>query len=133
MTAQTPVQPFADLAENESVTTTTGDGTAVLVAARCSVCGTGWFPRGAVCPSCAAADPEQFLVGSGGTLYSFTTVHVSASRPTPYTLGFVDLDEGIRVLATIESEGVEPEVNSRCSLHLGEDGTWSFIPEAGSK
>ena len=39
-----------------------------------------------------------------GRLYSWSTVHVSASRPVPYTLGYVDLDDGLRVLARLDGD-----------------------------
>lgn len=39
---------------------------------------------------------------AAGRLYSWSTVHVSATRATPYTLGYVDLDGGSRVLAVLD-------------------------------
>jgi DUF35 OB-fold domain, acyl-CoA-associated len=39
---------------------------------------------------------------AAGRLYSWSTVHVSAARATPYTLGYVDLDGGSRVLAVLD-------------------------------
>lgn len=40
-------------------------------------------------------------VGPFGTLYVYTTVHVSSSREIPYTLGYVDFEEGFRTLAEV--------------------------------
>ncbi|MFF0815051.1 Zn-ribbon domain-containing OB-fold protein [Rhodococcus sp. NPDC003318] len=129
MSTQTPVMPFADLAADKQVIDTAADGTVRLIAARCHACGTAWFPRNAVCPKCAASDPERFLIGPNATLYSYSTVHVSSARETPYTIGFVDLDEGVRVLATIDVEAGLPELDTRCRLQVGEDGRWWFAPE----
>lgn len=41
---------------------------------------------------------------ASGRLCSWSTVHVSASRATPYTLGYVDLDDGLRVLALLDGD-----------------------------
>jgi uncharacterized OB-fold protein len=38
-----------------------------------------------------------------GTLYTFTTVHAAPSAfSIPYTIGFIDLPEDVRILAQIE-------------------------------
>lgn len=129
MADQPAVQPLADLADNRPVTGTTADGSPALIAARCAACGTISFPVRAVCPSCASPAPEQLPVGPGGTLYSYATVHVSASRPTPYTLGYVDLDEGVRVLATIEAPPERLGLDGRWRLVVEADGNWHFVPE----
>lgn len=129
MSTQTPVKPFADLTADRDVIDTAPGGPARLIAARCSACSTAWFPRSAVCPSCAAPDPERYLIGPNGTLYSYSTVHVSSARETPYTIGFIDLDEGVRVLATIDVDAGMPELDTRCRLQAGEDGSWWFASE----
>jgi uncharacterized OB-fold protein len=129
MGEETPVMPFADLAEDAPVTGTGPDGAAVLIAARCSGCGSAWFPMRPVCPYCSASSPEPFPVGPGGTLYSYTTVHISSARPTPYVLGYVDLDQGVRVLATIEAAPEWLELDRQCRLQVGDDGQWWFTLE----
>jgi uncharacterized OB-fold protein len=111
------VTPFPDLAGDEPVV---ADGPR-LIGARCGACGTAWFPRRPVCPSCAAPEPERLLLGPAGTLYSWSTVHVSSSRPVPYTLGYVDLPAGVRVLATIRGTGLTPGGPVR--LAVGPAGT----------
>ncbi|MBZ5739546.1 OB-fold domain-containing protein [Nocardioides sp. GBK3QG-3] len=76
-----------------------------LVGSRCGDCGTRAFPARTVCPRCARPRPEPSPLGSRGRLYSWTTVHVSSSRPTPYDIGYVDLSDpegvGVRVLAPL--------------------------------
>lgn len=61
------------------------------------------FPARNVCPRCFA-DGQQtsVLLANEGCIYSYTTVHLAPSgRHTPYTLAYVDLDDGVRVLAQI--------------------------------
>lgn len=62
-----------------------------------------------------------------GRLYSWSTVHVSASRPVPYTLGYVDLDDGLRVLATLAGDIAELRVDGPVRLVAGR-GELTFAP-----
>lgn len=114
------VTPILDLADAPVVAGTPAG--ARLLGGGCGDCGVRWFPYRQVCPSCAGARVERVLLGPSGTLYSWSTVHVSSSRPVPYTLGYVDLDEGVRVLATIEASG-ELTLGVRCRLVVGPTAT----------
>jgi uncharacterized OB-fold protein len=66
------------------------------------------FPPREVCLETGARDMEPALFGPRGTLYSYTTVHVSSVRPTPYTIGYVDFEGGVRVLAHVELPAGKP-------------------------
>lgn len=102
---------------------------------RCSNCGASSFPRAFICPSCNATDIETVEIPGNGSLYSFTTVHISPTFPTPYTLGYVDLEDGLRVLGQVR---VPPE-DLRCDIpvhaHLDPDSPtgWSFRPIEGEQ
>jgi uncharacterized OB-fold protein len=126
MSPETPLLPFSDLAEDAPVAAERTDGAAVLVGGRCLACGAAWFPFRPVCPSCAAPDAERHSVGAAGTLYSYSTVHISSTHPTPYTLGYVDLDGGVRVLAKIDAESGPLDLDARCRLQVGDHGRWWF-------
>jgi uncharacterized OB-fold protein len=129
LSGDSPLAPVGDLGDQTEVIARADDGTLRLVASVCPGCATAWFPAGAVCPSCARLEPERYLVGPTGTLYSYTTVHVSSSRPTPYVLGYVDLDQGVRVLGTIEATPGALAVDARCRLDVADDGAWRFVVE----
>jgi hypothetical protein len=76
-----------------------------LLGSRCMRCSTAAWPARAVCPRCGAAEMASVAFDGRGTLKSFTTVWVPRpGLPTPYVLGQVDLDEGVRVFA--RGEGV---------------------------
>ena len=62
-----------------------------------------------------------------GRLYSWSTVHVSASRPVPYTLGYVDLDDGRRVLAQLDGEAGELRMDGPVRLVPGRSEL-TFVP-----
>lgn len=68
------------------------DGEVVLLGGRCETCGAWSFPRLDICPSDGGAVVPRSL-GSTGSLYSFTAIHVRPpfGLPAPYGLGAVDL------------------------------------------
>lgn len=43
-------------------------------------------------------------VGPVGVLYSYSAVHVSSTRATPYTIGYVDFPGNVRVLASVRGD-----------------------------
>lgn len=92
-----------------------------LAAGKCAACGALSFPKAIVCPACLSDEIATAHLASKGTLYSFATVHQAPkSWIVPYTLGYVDLEDGIRVLAHIEGT---PTIGARVSLGLGRVGT----------
>ena len=69
------------------------------------------FPR---CPRCGAeVEPHRF--GPTGEVWSFTTVHIKGGEEDepPFTLAYVDLDEGPRALLRVCGE---PSVGARVRL-----------------
>lgn len=76
-----------------------------LLFQKCSVCGT-WrhIPR-YLCPDCGS-DQWRWSPSSGkGTLYSWTVTHQAPipafSAATPYIIAVVELEEGVRMVATL--------------------------------
>ena len=92
--------PFEDLAGSGQAFLSDG-GTAILVGARSASSGVEVFPTRPLCPETGARDMQEAHFGPEATLYSFSTVHVSASHKTPYTLGYIDFPCGMRTLAII--------------------------------
>jgi len=80
------------------------DGEPGLAGSRCERCGALGYPARAACHRCAGTVLAPAALSPAGRLYSWSTVHVSASRPVPYTLGYVDLPEGVRVLAQVAGD-----------------------------
>ena len=114
-----------------------------LLAGRCIACGQLHFPRGPVCPYCAADDPDERPVGPTARLWLFTAV---TSRPPgyrgplPFGFGIVELDGGLRVVARLTEADVtrlRPGLPMRLvlePLHTDDDGrpvvSYAFRPEA---
>ena len=85
-----------------------------LSGARCAACGHPHALRVARCTRCRAAALEPATFGPNGTVWSTTTLHVaSGGRSAPYTLAYVDLDGGPRVLGHVDAP---VEVGARVKL-----------------
>ncbi|MFF4776627.1 Zn-ribbon domain-containing OB-fold protein [Microtetraspora fusca] len=78
----------------------------VLVLQRCADCGR-WqhYPR-PLCLGCESTSLESVPASGSGTIYSCTTVRISA-RPDlepPYIAAIVELDEGPRMLTNVAGD-----------------------------
>lgn len=94
----------------------------LLVGVRCESCRHPSALRTPRCARCGSPTaPARF--GPDGVLWATTTIHVAGGgHESPYTLGYVDLDDGPRVLTHVE-DGPElaPRVDERVRL-LGRTG-----------
>lgn len=125
--------PFRDLQAERPDQFEIVDGAVMLKGSRCRSSGSLAFPARRVCLDTGATDMEPVLFGPRGSLYSFSTVHVSSSRPTPYSLGYVDFDNGVRVLAQVEipagaALGCDTPVELRA-----EGERWFVVPVDGKE
>jgi uncharacterized OB-fold protein len=78
------------------------NGSPQLIGGRCKACGALSFPRGALCTECLSEDVETTTLGDRGKLYSYSVVHQAPKGwNVPYALGYVDLSDGVRVLAHV--------------------------------
>lgn len=82
------------------------DNEARLVGSECKACGRVHFPRQARCSDCFSEQPlEDRSLATRGRLYAFTTVERESLAPkgftVPYAYGYVDLPEGVRLVARI--------------------------------
>lgn len=69
----------------------------------CRACDARMFPRVAVCPTCMSEEVEEEIMPDRGILYSYTVLHVGSDRwEKPLTLGYVDLDNGVRVFTHLK-------------------------------
>ena len=131
------LRPFQDLESQDggadaAVTPTEGDfvvrdGQVLLRGSRSASSGVEAFPARPICPQTGARDMEPALFGPHGTLYSFSTVHVSATRAVPYTLGYVDFPSGLRAFAHVRA--VQEDL--RCDMPVtlrAEEGVWWVEP-----
>jgi uncharacterized protein len=80
------------------------NGRPQLVGGKCASCGALSFPKAEVCSDCMSDAVRPQLLQGEGVLYSYTTVH-QAPRGwrVPFVLGYVDLANGLRLLAHIQA------------------------------
>ncbi|MEM8824800.1 MAG: OB-fold domain-containing protein [Pseudomonadota bacterium] len=126
------VAPLDDLAFESRDDVITKDGAVFLLGARSASSGVEAFPARPICPETGARDMETAQFGPTAMLYSFATIHVSASRDVPYTLGYIDFPSGLRTLAHVRA----PDEMLRCDLPVvlcaGPDGDWWVEPDGGA-
>jgi len=108
--------------------TLAADGSPRLCGAECAACGTRIFPAAPVCPSCNSEEMKPLSLSGHGVLYAFSTVHVApAAWETPYTIGYVDLPEGVRVFGKVEgASALVPDAEVGVSIEPIDD------PKGGS-
>ncbi|TKR54455.1 hypothetical protein D7I39_15480 [Allopusillimonas ginsengisoli] len=123
------VLPFTDLREDEELPFVMQDGAVMLRGSRSQSSGSMAFPERYVCLETGSRDMEPFLFGPDGKLYSYTTIHVSSTRTVPYTLGYVDFPNGVRVLAHIEQDDANAPIACDQPVQLRATGArWFVVP-----
>lgn len=86
-TAYPETRPFWEAAEKDE-----------LLLKSCHDCGKPhWYPR-MVCPLCGSTNTGWLKASGQGTLYAFS--HIEKADP-PYTLAYVQLDEGPIIMSNI--------------------------------
>jgi uncharacterized OB-fold protein len=98
-------------------------GRATLIGGRCAECGAEMFPRMPVCSSCMSETILAQEMPRRGTLYAFSTVHVTAKKwRKPMRIGYVDLPNGARVFTHLDGDdlAIGDEVDVGVGI-VGED------------
>ncbi|MET7511825.1 OB-fold domain-containing protein [Streptomyces albidoflavus] len=105
---------------------------------RCTGCEQAVWPAHSVCPHCGHASLAWERSGGRGTVYSYSTI-MRGPTPVwaavaPYTVGFVELDEGYFLFAQIEGEPEEIAIGRAVSVRFvqrGEQKLPVFAPASG--
>ncbi len=102
-----PAAPENNLVEQPIWTGLMGrdEGGAFLVGGKCSTCGFTTLGLRDICPECwAQGTMTETAIGRRGRLYTYTVIHqLPHGYEEPFAVGYVDLDDGIRVFAHIEN------------------------------
>lgn len=99
------------------------DGGALL-GCQCRLCGTRFFPKGVLCLNCQGDNLEEIRLSRRGKLYSYATAQMpSAHFKPPYSVGYIDLPEDIRVFAPLRDDNERPfEIGMEMELVI--EGLW---------
>ncbi len=130
----------------EGLFTDTANG-ARLLGSRCATCNVPYFPKSPLChnPDCTESKMEDAAFGPHGTVWSCSVQNYPPPPPArydepfePYSLGVVDLSDGLRVVGRMAVDDSESaKVGSEVELVIEplcteEDGTevttWMFRP-----
>lgn len=99
-----------------------------LRGSRCADCAVAVYPAGPACPRCGG--PAEPVVLSGtGTLWTWTVQRYAPKSPpyappaagfTPFAVGYVELPEGVRVLATLDIRPEDAEIGMPLTVTAGD-------------
>lgn len=124
-------RPIADLDIAARQDFRAENGEILLIASWSESSGEMAFPQREFCPVTGARDMQPIEFGPRGMLYSFSTIHVSSSRPTPYTIGYVDFENGLRIMAHVRFDA---ETVLHCDMPVQTDADadgWFVRPLTG--
>src|SRR5262249_25576235 len=72
---------------------------------RCNACGKAWAPNGPVCPHCFSEDYTWEKTSGRGKIASWVVFHKvyhpGFARDVPYSVAFIELDEGPRIISNV--------------------------------
>jgi len=104
-----------------------------LYAHRCDTCGQVFFPRNAnsdVCLKCLEGKLESIELSGKGWLHSFATSALPSRRiKAPYTCGYVDLEEGVRIFCRLHPEHAESDIATGMRTTIVPDVLWETEEE----
>lgn len=126
------VAPFPDLSPDPEGDFVIRDGAVLLRGARSASSGVEAFPARPICPETGARDMEPALFGPDAVLYAFSTVHVSATRAVPYTLGYIDFPSGLRAFTLVRAGGAALHCDQPVTLRA-EGRAWWAEPAEGAE
>ena len=90
-----------------------------LITTRCRTCAMQGFPPRNLCRACWGRDLEWVPLATGGTLYSWTRVHVAPEafrEAGVYAIGLIDLDDGVRLMCRLLGEPTADDVDRRVAM-----------------
>ena len=79
----------------------------MLKARRCAECGKLSLDAGHPCPFCGSRGGSAVALSGRGRLLSWTVIRVAPGRyaaEAPYTVGLLELEEGLRLTARLEGD-----------------------------
>jgi len=99
-------------------------GKAMLVASKCVKCGQVFFPKKSLCLNCMGSDLKIINLSPRGKLYSYSTVYLNSEHfQAPYTVGWIDLPEGIRIFSQIRGWQENP-LKTGMDMRLSIEQLW---------
>ncbi|MFG2658544.1 Zn-ribbon domain-containing OB-fold protein [Streptomyces sp. NPDC048425] len=93
---------------------------------RCADCEQAVWPAHSLCTHCGSPELSWEQSGGHGTIYSFSTITRGPtpvwSAIAPYTVGFVQLNEGYCLFTQIEGDPADIEIGMEVSVRFVQRG-----------
>lgn len=87
----------------------------------CNQCHTVIFYPRRHCTACGATETTRQVSKGEGTVYTFSVVvqsrHPAFAELGPYAIGYIDLDEGFRIMSNIVNAG-DPINDIKCGMRV---------------
>lgn len=93
-----------------------------LLGSQCRSCGIRFFPKGVLCLNCQEDALEEIRLSRRGKLYSYATAQMpSLHFSPPYSVGYIDLPEDVRIFAPLKEDKEKPfEIDMEMELVIEE-------------
>jgi hypothetical protein len=115
-----PERPLPSLAEPDTAPFWAATRDHRLTYQACVSCGKVIFHPRRHCTNCLSVDTRWQDSAGGGTIYTFTVIRQHGQpyfrSRLPYVLGFIDLDEGFRLLAEIDAAPDAVQIGQRVTV-----------------
>ncbi len=101
------------------------EGGAKLHGAKCTSCGTPYFPKPTAChnPDCEESNIEDIDFGGNGVLWSYSVAdfpppppHIFDKPFAPYAMGVVDMECGLRLIGQMVDKPEDVKVGAKVEL-----------------
>jgi len=117
---EAPPRPLPSLSEPDTAPFWTATRDHRLTYQVCASCGEVIFHPRRHCSACLSVDTRWEESAGDGTVYTYTVIRQHGQpwfrSRLPYVLGFIDLDEGFRMLAEIDADPDTVQVGQRVAV-----------------
>jgi uncharacterized OB-fold protein len=88
-----------------------------LMVQQCAACGARRYPAAPICEHCLTSGGDWVEIDASGTLWSYVVYHRGLARgfadEVPYTVGLVEVDGDLQVIAQIDAPRESLQVGMR--------------------
>lgn len=96
------------------------NGEPALIGSRCRACDQALFPAKKFCLNCLSTDVQNIRLSRKGKLYTHTTVYLPSEHfSSPYTVGWIELSEGVRIFSQVRGFQEHPlKIGMNMQMHI---------------
>lgn len=105
-----------------------------LMAAKCNECGTVLLPPKPMCTKCLSNHLQWIELEGAGKLLSYTVIYIAPEQfqsITPYTVGIVELQNGLRLpgmIRDVNAEEIRVGMNLKIDFDTSASTQWPAWP-----